>query len=111
MARSSKGGGGMLQWLGLAFILLLADQFTKVLIVGYYHLGDSTTVTNFNIAGPQQRRSLLSGGCVGLAALVLHGAGVCGGRCNYLDAEIPPRPEAIQLCHGLHTGRRRGQCN
>lgn len=37
----------MLQWLGLAFVLLLADQFTKVLIVGYYHLGDSTYVTSF----------------------------------------------------------------
>lgn len=38
---------GMLQWLGLALIILLADQFTKVLIVGYYQLGDSTTVTSF----------------------------------------------------------------
>jgi len=48
MARGSKSSaGGMLQWLGLAFILLLADQFTKVLIVGYYHLGDSTQVTSF----------------------------------------------------------------
>ena len=47
MAKSAKGSSGMLQWLGLAFILLLADQFTKVLIVGYYHLGDSTTVTSF----------------------------------------------------------------
>ena len=47
MARSNKSGGGMAQWLGLAFILLLADQFTKVLIVGYYHLGDSTYVTSF----------------------------------------------------------------
>ncbi|MBT9506183.1 signal peptidase II [Rhodoferax sp.] len=48
MARgSSSGAGGMLQWLGLAFILLIADQFTKVLIVGYYHLGDSTYVTSF----------------------------------------------------------------
>jgi signal peptidase II len=37
----------MLQWLGLAFIILLADQFTKVLIIGYYHLGDSTFVTSF----------------------------------------------------------------
>jgi signal peptidase II len=49
-ARSNTFGssaGGMLQWLGLAFILLLVDQFTKVLIVGYYHLGDSTTVTSF----------------------------------------------------------------
>ena len=37
----------MLQWLGLAFIILMADQFTKILIVGYYQLGDSTTVTHF----------------------------------------------------------------
>ena len=41
------GGSNMLQWLGLAFIFLLADQFTKILIVGYYHLGDSTYVTSF----------------------------------------------------------------
>ena len=49
MARgfSSSSSGGMLQWLGLAFIILIADQFTKVLIVGYYHLGDSTYVTSF----------------------------------------------------------------
>jgi signal peptidase II len=50
MARGNKSAGGgsnMLQWLGLAFILLLADQFTKILIVGYYHLGDSTYVTSF----------------------------------------------------------------
>ncbi len=53
MARGARSntfgssGSGMLQWLGLAFILLLADQFTKVLVVGYYHLGDSTTVTSF----------------------------------------------------------------
>lgn len=47
MARASKGGGGMLQWLGLAFIIILVDQFTKVLILGYYHLGDSTYVNSF----------------------------------------------------------------
>jgi signal peptidase II len=49
MARTGKSGGntGMLQWLGLAFIIILVDQFTKVLIVGYYHLGDSTYVTSF----------------------------------------------------------------
>jgi signal peptidase II len=37
----------MLPWLGLALILLIADQFTKVLILGYYKLGDSTTITSF----------------------------------------------------------------
>jgi signal peptidase II len=42
-----SGGSGLLQWLGLAFIIILVDQFTKVLIVGYYHLGDSTLVTRF----------------------------------------------------------------
>ena len=42
-----NASGGMLPWLGLAFILLLADQFTKVLIVGHYQLGDSTPVTSF----------------------------------------------------------------
>jgi signal peptidase II len=48
MARKAMTGpGGMLQWLGLAFIVLLADQFTKFLIVGFYHLGDSTHVTSF----------------------------------------------------------------
>jgi signal peptidase II len=48
MARSSRSAsGGVLQWLGLAFIILLADQFTKVLVIGYYHLGDSTYVTGF----------------------------------------------------------------
>ena len=48
MARkSSSGSAGMLHWLGLAFVILIADQFTKVLIVGFYHLGDSTPVTSF----------------------------------------------------------------
>jgi signal peptidase II len=45
--KSAPAGAGMLQWLGLALILLIADQFTKVLIVGYYQLGDSTPITSF----------------------------------------------------------------
>jgi signal peptidase II len=51
MARASKGSArgssGMLMWLGLSFIILIIDQFSKVLIVGYYRLGDSTAVTSF----------------------------------------------------------------
>ena len=39
--------GRMLPWLALALILLIADQFTKLLILGYYQLGDSTTITSF----------------------------------------------------------------
>jgi signal peptidase II len=42
-----RSGGGMLPWLGLALIILIADQFTKVLILGYFQLGDSTSVTPF----------------------------------------------------------------
>jgi signal peptidase II len=38
---------GMLVWLGLAFAILLADQFTKALILGFYRLGDATYVTSF----------------------------------------------------------------
>ncbi len=45
MAKSSSGS--LLPWLGLALILFIADQFTKTLILGYYQLGDSTTVTSF----------------------------------------------------------------
>ncbi len=40
-------GPGLLPWLGLALIVLIADQFTKTLILGYYRLGDSTYVTSF----------------------------------------------------------------
>ncbi len=40
-------GGSMLPWLALALIILIVDQFTKVLILGYYRLGDSTTITSF----------------------------------------------------------------
>jgi signal peptidase II len=34
-------------WLGLAAVILVLDQITKTLIVGYYQLGDSTYVTSF----------------------------------------------------------------
>lgn len=47
MKLRSSPGGGLLPWLALALIILIADQFTKVLIMGYYRLGDSTTITSF----------------------------------------------------------------
>ena len=37
----------MLPWLGLALLILIADQFTKVLILGAYRLGDATPITSF----------------------------------------------------------------
>ena len=46
-----QGGGagstGMLTWLGLALLILILDQFTKVMVTGYFQLGDSRTVTSF----------------------------------------------------------------
>ncbi|WP_332813463.1 signal peptidase II [Ramlibacter sp.] len=46
-ARGASRSAGMLPWLGLALFLFIADQFTKVLILGWYQLGDSTYVTPF----------------------------------------------------------------
>ena len=53
MARASSGssgqgqGQGLWLWLMWAAIILLADQFTKTLILGSYQLGDSTPITGF----------------------------------------------------------------
>lgn len=35
------------RWLALALIIVLLDQLTKTLILGYYKLGDSTPITEF----------------------------------------------------------------
>ena len=45
MARHASGS--LLPWLALALIIFLADQVTKILILGYYKLGDSTYVLPF----------------------------------------------------------------
>jgi len=46
MFRDTRSGG-WLPWLGLSLAIFVADQFTKVLILGYYRLGDSTYITSF----------------------------------------------------------------
>jgi signal peptidase II len=46
-ATRATAGSSMLPWLVLALVIVIADQFTKVLILGYYRLGDSTYVTPF----------------------------------------------------------------
>ena len=38
---------GIWPWLALALVILILDQFTKTLILGYYKLGDATYVTSF----------------------------------------------------------------
>ena len=45
--KKSAASTGLLPWLALALLIFLADQFTKVLILGAYQLGDATRVTGF----------------------------------------------------------------
>jgi signal peptidase II len=47
LAVGGGSSGSLLPWLGLALIIVIADQFTKVLILGAYKFGDSTVVTSF----------------------------------------------------------------
>jgi signal peptidase II len=49
-ARGNTGSPSLWLWLGLAAIVILADQVTKTLIVGWFQLGDVRPVTGyFNI--------------------------------------------------------------
>ena len=51
MARTARGGTGsgpgLALWLGLAAIVVLADQVTKTLILGAFQLGDVRPVSSF----------------------------------------------------------------
>ena len=48
MASSSRAGQNRLAfWLALAFVVVLLDQFTKTMVLGYFELGDSRPVTSF----------------------------------------------------------------
>ena len=48
MARRGQAGGlGLVHWLGLALVLLIADQFTKVLVLGSFQLGEGKVVSSF----------------------------------------------------------------
>lgn len=42
-----NGAPGLALWLGLALLVLLLDQFTKVLVLGAFELGDSRPITEF----------------------------------------------------------------
>ncbi len=50
MARRGAGAGtgpGLPHWLALALLIVIADQFTKVLILGSFSLGEGKVVTEF----------------------------------------------------------------
>jgi signal peptidase II len=44
---NSSGSRSLLFWLLLAGVIIVADQFTKTLILGHFQLGDSKHVTSF----------------------------------------------------------------
>ncbi len=57
----ASAGGGLLQWLGLALLLLVIDQITKVLILAYYHPGEVTVLTDWlNIVRVHNRGAAFS---------------------------------------------------
>ena len=45
--KGARAGSGWLLWIGIAILIVLVDQFTKVLILGTFQYGDSTVVTSF----------------------------------------------------------------
>ncbi|BAL94741.1 signal peptidase II [Rubrivivax gelatinosus] len=47
MATSSRSSNRLPFWLGLAFIVVVLDQFTKTLILGYFQDGEARVVTGF----------------------------------------------------------------
>ncbi len=62
MASSSRNGTGLVPWLALALAVILADQFTKTLIVGWFQLGDSRPVVEglFNLVRAHNRGAAFS---------------------------------------------------
>ncbi len=46
-ARGNKGGPSLWLWLALAVVVILADQVTKTLIIGWFSLGDVRPVTSY----------------------------------------------------------------
>jgi signal peptidase II len=46
-SNSAAGAPGLLLWLGLALIVVLLDQFTKTLILGYFQFNEGRAVTPF----------------------------------------------------------------
>jgi signal peptidase II len=47
MARGGSKAPGLALWLGLALIVIVADQLTKTLVLGYFQLGEGRPVTSF----------------------------------------------------------------
>jgi signal peptidase II len=47
MATKKSSGGGLLPWLGIALIVILLDQISKIVVIGAFELNDSRPLTSF----------------------------------------------------------------
>jgi signal peptidase II len=47
MAKGSKRAGSWLFWIGIAILIMVLDQFTKVLVLGRFQYGESQPITSF----------------------------------------------------------------
>ena len=45
--KGSRAGSGWLLWIGIAGLIVVLDQFTKVLILGSFQYGQSLPITSF----------------------------------------------------------------
>ena len=45
--KTSRSGSGWLLWIGIAALIVVLDQFTKVLVLGSFRHGDGVALTSF----------------------------------------------------------------
>ena len=45
--KGSRAGSGWLLWIGIAALIVVLDQFSKVLVLGSFQYGDSLPITSF----------------------------------------------------------------
>ncbi len=45
--KGARAGSGWLLWIGIAALIVVADQFSKVLILGSFQYGESLPITSF----------------------------------------------------------------
>ena len=45
--KSARSGSGWLLWIGIAALIVVLDQFTKVLVLGSFQYGESVPLTGF----------------------------------------------------------------
>ncbi len=46
-SKGARAGSGWLLWIGIAALIVVADQFTKVLVLGSFQYGESLPITSF----------------------------------------------------------------